>query len=562
MQQAKALAILKSGKNVFLTGSAGAGKTYVLNQYIQYLKERKVPVAVTASTGIAATHMNGMTIHAWSGIGVKDTLSHKDMAYLKTKKYIEDKLKQVQVLIIDEISMLHKNQLEMVNQILQFFKENTLAFGGIQIIFSGDFFQLPPVGGGMEEPREKFAFMSKAWLQAELTICYITEQHRQADNSLNVILNHVRNGQISTDSIAKLQQAAGHKLTAFQPTKLYTHNIDVDRVNMEYLGQLKTESKVFTAVTKGNDKLQEVLRKSVLTDAVLELKKGTRVMFIKNNYEKGYMNGTLGEVIDFNSDGFPKVKIRSGKTIIAEPEDWMIQDEKGKTLASFQQVPLRLAWAITIHKSQGMTLDAAEVDLSKTFEKGQGYVALSRLKDLESLYLSGFNVLALQVDGLALKADRRFRELSDEADQKWSLEELEKRHEIFVEVCGGTNDIREIEKNRKTVKKVKELKKSTYEQTADLIRAGMSLDEMAMERDMSTETIMSHFSKVRELYPDLSLDLYKPEAKLIKKVKAALEDMDKEHGGRSVKVQLSPIFARLKGKVTYSEIKLALLYID
>jgi len=561
MDQAKALAILKSGKNVFLTGSAGAGKTYVLNQYIQYLKERKVPVAVTASTGIAATHMNGMTIHAWAGIGVKDVLLHKDLQYLKTKKYILDKLKQVQVLIIDEISMLHRKQLEMVNQVLQFFKENTLAFGGIQIVFSGDFFQLPPVGGGNEEPKEKFAFMAKAWLDAALTICYITEQHRQADNSLNIILNHVRSGLISNDSIAKLQAASAHRLTAFQPTKLYTHNFDVDRVNIEYLSQLQTQSKVFVAVTKGNDKLQEVLKKSVLTDAVLELKTGTRVMFIKNNYEKGYMNGTLGEVIDFNSDGFPKVKIRSGKTIIAEPEDWMIQDEKGKTLASFQQVPLRLAWAITIHKSQGMTLDAAEVDLSKTFEKGQGYVALSRLKDLESLYLSGFNELALQVDGLALKADKRFRELSEEADAKWSITELEKRHSIFIEVCGGTNDVREIEKNRKG-KKFKEEKKSTYEQTADLIKAGMSLEDMAEDRGMSKETILSHLGKIKELYPDLNLDLYKPDNKLLKKVKSALEDIQKEQGGKSGKVQLSPIFAKLKGKISFSEIKLALVYLD
>ncbi len=561
MDQAKALAILKSGKNVFLTGSAGAGKTYVLNQYIQYLKERKVRVAVTASTGIAAPHMNGMTIHAWAGIGVKDSLAHKDLQYLKTKKYILDKLQQVQVLIIDEISMLHRNQLEMVNQVLQFFKENTLAFGGIQIVFSGDFFQLPPVGGGREEPRDKFAFMSKAWLDAALTICYITEQHRQADNSLNIILNHVRAGRISSDSIAKLRSAANHRPTALQPTKLYTHNVDVDRVNTEFLGQLKAQSKVFVAVTKGNDKLQEVLRKSVLTDEVLELKLGTRVMFIKNNYEKGYMNGTLGEIVDFNSDGFPKVRVRSGKIISAEPEDWMIQDDKGKTLASFQQVPLRLAWAITIHKSQGMTLDAAEVDLSKTFEKGQGYVALSRLKDLESLYLSGFNELALQVDALALKADKRFKELSEEADAKWSIAELEKRHEIFIEVCGGTTDIREIEKNKKG-KKARLEKKSTYEQTADLIREGMSLSDMAEERGMSQETILSHFAKIKELYPDLSLDLYKPENKLIKKVKSALDELNKEHGVKAGKVQLSPIYAKLKGKVSFSEIKLALVYIE
>src|SRR5690606_6622427 len=157
MHQSKALAILKSGRNVFLTGSAGAGKTYVLNQYIQYLKEHKIPVAITASTGIAATHMNGQTIHSWSGIGIKDDISIRQLSNLKEKKYFRDKMDNVKVLIIDEISMLHRNQLELVNRVLKFFKENEMAFGGIQVIFSGDFFQLPPIGNEEESSRQKFA---------------------------------------------------------------------------------------------------------------------------------------------------------------------------------------------------------------------------------------------------------------------------------------------------------------------------------------------------------------------------------------------------------------------
>ena len=140
MKQEKALAILKSGRNVFLTGSAGAGKTFVLNQYIDYLKERKIAVAVTASTGIAATHMNGMTIHSWAGIGIKESLTRAQLVSMKTKKYLAKHLEAVKVLIIDEISMLHQNQLALVNQVLQFFKENSLPFGGIQLVLSGDFF--------------------------------------------------------------------------------------------------------------------------------------------------------------------------------------------------------------------------------------------------------------------------------------------------------------------------------------------------------------------------------------------------------------------------------------
>src|SRR5690554_3920808 len=192
MDQDNALAIMKSGQNVFLTGSAGTGKSYVLNKYIEYLKIRKVPVAVTASTGIAATHMNGMTIHSWSGIGVKEKLSKANLLTMKTKQYLKKGIDRTRVLIVDEISMLHANQLNLVNQVLKFFKDNEEPFGGIQVVFSGDFFQLPPIGNPGEKSRDKFAFMSNAWVEAKPLVCYLHEQHRQESNRLNQILNEIR----------------------------------------------------------------------------------------------------------------------------------------------------------------------------------------------------------------------------------------------------------------------------------------------------------------------------------------------------------------------------------
>jgi ATP-dependent exoDNAse (exonuclease V) alpha subunit len=557
MEQSTALALLKSGKNVFLTGSAGTGKTYVLNQYVEYLKERKVPVAVTASTGIAATHMNGQTIHSWSGIGVKDDLTRAQLLSMKDKKYMNDKLLGVKVLIIDEISMLHKTQLDLVNRVLKFFKQNTLPFGGIQVVFSGDFFQLPPVGEPHETNKDKFAFMSQAWLDASLTICYLTEQFRQTDNELNSILNGIRTGEIDKDKAEMLQSRIGLESDSeILPAKLYSHNMDVDRVNREFLNDIEGKEKLFKATTKGNAKLVESLKSSVLAEETLKLKVGAKVMFVRNNYEKGYMNGTVGEVSGYSDKGFPKVKMYNGRKITAEPEKWEIEDEKGKSLASFNQIPLRLAWAITVHKSQGMTLDTAEIDLSKTFERGQGYVALSRLKDLEGLYLKGINRTALEVSPLALKADLRFQELSMDAENALDEDNLEEEFKRFLILAGGLTNAKEVKKNKSKIKEKKGPKRSTYEITYELILKGTGISEIAEERGMAESTIVGHLVKINELYPDTDLNSYKPKPEVLDRVKEV-------KGQLSAKGEYSTkdLFEKLGGKVSYQEIKLAMLFI-
>lgn len=440
MTQDKAIAFLKSGKNIFLTGSAGTGKTYVLNQFIQHLKDAKIEVAVTASTGIAATHIFGVTIHSWASIGIKQKISERDLGYLKKQKAIRDKFNKTKVLIIDEISMLHKDQLDSIHHVLSYCSDSSLAFGGIQVILCGDFFQLPPIGDYHEMSRDKFAFMSKAWLFADFKICYLTEQYRQNANHLTQILDEIRAANVSSDSLTRLTSAATTKFEAgIEPTQLFTHNQDVDYINKQHLEALPGKSRFFKAKVKGEKELTNLLRRSVLTQDDMPLRIGAKVMFVKNNPERDYINGTLGEIIDYNEIGFPIVKTLDGHEIAASNEEWTITNENGQTLASYQQVPLRLAWAITVHKSQGMTLDAAELDLSKTFERGQGYVALSRLRSIERLRLLGYNQTALEVDPLALKADKRFKELSDENDQLFTNEILKEEKNQFIKKVGGRN---------------------------------------------------------------------------------------------------------------------------
>ena len=287
MNQEKALAILKSGKSIFLTGSAGTGKTYVLNKYIKYLKERRVSVSITASTGIAATHLEGTTIHAWSGIGIKDSLSSRNLQDLRKKKYLKKNIDKSKVLIIDEISMLHKKQLDMVNEVLKYFKETEEAFGGIQLVLCGDFFQLPPIGSYSETNLDKFSFMSQSWLDANLSICYLTDQYRQTDNTLNQILNEIRTGNISQNS-KEILSSNKVILDVEEPTKLYTHNVDVDRINIQHLNSIKGKKENYKATIKGNLKLAETVKRSIMAPEKLELKIGSKVMFVKNNHEKGY----------------------------------------------------------------------------------------------------------------------------------------------------------------------------------------------------------------------------------------------------------------------------------
>lgn len=570
MKQSTALNILKAGHNVFLTGSAGAGKTYTLNQYIHYLRARKVPVAITASTGIAATHMNGMTIHTWAGIGIKDSLDDDDLTWMFERKYLRNQIDKAEVLIIDEISMLHGKQLDMVNQVLKFFKQNNAPFGGLQVIVAGDFFQLPPVSKTKESNREKFCFMSQAWQEAKFSICYLTEQHRQKDNLLNDILNQIRVQNVSEQSIQQLQATRNQALEA-DITRLFTHNVDVEQINQRHLASLDRDEKVFIAEVKGNEKLLQTLTANVRAPEKLVLKMGAKVMFVKNNMENGYINGTLGEIVGFVEEQgqlLPKVKLRDGMRLIVAPETWSIDSDSGKALASYSQIPLCLAWAITVHKSQGMTLEAAEMDLSQTFEKGQGYVALSRLKSLDGLRLLGLNDMALQLDGLAFKADQRFLELSQQAEQEWAERDAKAEHEQFIKRCGGSLIKEEIEKYEKRATKsaAKNNNTPTIEQTKVLFSQGFNVAQISEARQLAPSTIITHLAKLAEQDSSFDITSIKPSDDILQQVTQSYQQLLTENADENFNddgtVKLRPIYESLNKTLGYDMIRLALVFVN
>lgn len=408
MTQEQALRIMKTGVNVFLTGGAGSGKTFLLNKYIEYLKDNEIPVAVTASTGIASTHMNGVTIHSWSGLGIKDSLDEKALDELEQKKYLWTRFKKTKVLIIDEISMLKPSQLEMVEKICCRFKRSNKPFGGLQIIISGDFFQLPPIFK-KQEKTEEILFNSNVWKILNPAICYLGEQFRQKDDTLSSILNKIRSNQIDIGDYKKLEERVLVPNENFKPTKLYTHNIDVDLINEGELAEIEEKEIIFEMTSTGPINLVYSLKKSCIANEVLRVKKGAEVMCIKNNFEEGYVNGSRGKIIGFEPDTHnPIVELYSGKTISIAPATWSIEED-GKIKASVKQIPLRLAWAITIHKSQGMSLDNAEINLEKTFAHGMGYVALSRVRTLSGIVLTGLNKRALNIDPRILSIDQELK---------------------------------------------------------------------------------------------------------------------------------------------------------
>jgi len=555
MIQKEALEILKTGAHVFLTGAPGSGKTYVLNQYIEYLKEHGIGVAVTASTGIAATHVGGVTIHSWAGVGIKKDMSSQEIAGLDDKKYLHKRFRDTKVLVIDEISMLDGETLNLVNKVCKHMKKDTRAFGGLQVVCVGDFFQLPPIS--KDKGASLFAFQSDAWKELSPVICYIEEQHRQEDEELLSLLSMIRQGEGHENAEVLRERLNIEFEDVISATKLYTHNADVDTINAEELAKLDSTHEVYTMETRGPVTHVQKLADSCLSPQTLVLKRGAIVMCTKNNFEKGYVNGSLGEVTGFDKKyGYPIVVMNNGKEITIEPSTWAIQDGE-KTLAEVTQIPLRLAWAITIHKSQGMSLDAAEIDLGRAFEYGQGYVALSRVRSLQGIKLLGFNADALAVHPLVLEEDKKFKMKSNairEYLQKKTTEELDASKKRFIEQSNGS-----LEKIDWKEKEKQEASIPTHQKTRALIDSGKKIEDIAKERELTKETVLSHIEKLL-LEGSITKDdiaYLKPRGAKFTEIVKVFQEVYDETG----ETHLAPVKNKLKN-ASYFDIQLARLFLE
>lgn len=405
---------MKNGNSIFLTGLAGSGKSTLIKMFKQEFQFTKY-IGITSTTGISALLIGGRTIHSFAGIGL--ALGDKNFLLGKVmcRKKSVDKWKRVQVLIIDEISMMSPDLFDKLEYIARMVRQDNQPFGGIQLILSGDFCQLPCVDSN------KFCFESETWDKCVQKSFYLTEVIRQTDKEFQEILNQVRLGTVSKESKMILNSRVGVELiheSGIKPTKLYSTNASVKDINDTELENLNDTNKYEYNIsidiqTKGDvGEMTERFLKSCQAEEKLVLCKNAQVMLIFNlDPDRGLVNGSRGIIIDFVLD-IPKVRFLNGVEELIGFNTWDMEDENGRVFISGTQIPLKLAWAITIHKCQGSTLDYAEIDPCKIFEYGQLYVALSRVKSLEGL------TITKKIDYSRIKCHPTARLFYDSLEQK------------------------------------------------------------------------------------------------------------------------------------------------
>ncbi|XP_064285346.1 ATP-dependent DNA helicase PIF1 [Passer domesticus] len=406
-EQEAVLGAVRSGKSIFFTGSAGTGKSFLLKRIVGSLPPNIT--YATASTGVAACHIGGTTLHAFAGIG-SGKAPLEQCIQLAERPGVRQHWLACQHLIIDEISMVDGKFFDKLEAVARAVRKRDEPFGGIQLIICGDFLQLPPVCKANEET--KFCFQAKSWRKCIHINMELTEVRRQTDRTFVSLLSEIRLGRCTEEVTRQLMQTAAHKSErdGILATRLCTHKDDVEITNERRLQHLPGEVHVFEALDS-DPMLVKLIDAQCPVGGRVELKLGAQVMLAKNlDVSQGLVNGARGVVVGFESEqkGLPKVRFLCGVTQLIKMEKWVIKGPSGVHL-SRQQLPLKLAWAISIHKSQGMSLDCVEISLSRVFESGQAYVALSRARSLAGLRVLDFDPKAVRADPAVLQFYRQLR---------------------------------------------------------------------------------------------------------------------------------------------------------
>lgn len=409
----KILTLLQNGENVFLTGFAGTGKSYILNKLKEKLKKK---LTITSTTGIAAVNVKGQTLHSWAGVGLcRNTISHT-VEKIRGRKTQLNQILKCKILAIDEISMLNIETLEYVNEVLKILRESEKPFGGIQVLFIGDFFQLPPVNKD-ENIERRYCFDSPVWHELNLKNVILKKNYRQNEENFITALAHMRENCLDADDI-KLLRGRCTDIDTFETNILhiFSTNEEANRYNRAKFNMIEEPVQIFRAedgvyrgtklvsenLTESENYILEIFSKNCRAENEIILKLGARVMLLVNmDFNKGLINGACGTIQEFNNSS---ILIKFDNGIIAPiPKHKFEYYYNERVVAERLQYPLKLAYGITIHKSQGMTLDKLVVDCARIFERGQAYVAMSRVKTLDGLYIKNFEPEKVMVDSRVAK---------------------------------------------------------------------------------------------------------------------------------------------------------------
>lgn len=391
-EQAKALDLLHSGENVFLTGGAGSGKSFLIRHYMKDLDSKEIPIL--ASTGAAAVLLGGRTFHSFFGLGVME--GGPDATYERAAKdnRLLGRLRKVEGIIIDEISMIPGQALMIAEALAQKARGSRLPWGGMRIIVVGDFAQLPPV---TPNGQRDWCFLNQVWQQSGFQTVVLSHNQRVSENIFLDVLSDVRNGKV-TDKVRDFLNDHLQDHDEDHPgTRLFPRKLNAEKFNQKKLDELAEEEVTIESIYFGSEKHIEYLMKTAPVPIKLVLKLGCRVMFLQNDPQRRWVNGTRGIITDIAVDKII-VKKDNGREVQVDKTSFAMQDAEGNITASVIQFPLTLAYATTIHKSQGATLDDLWCDLSSLWEPGHAYVALSRLRSSEGLHLIGWNPRSVIVD--------------------------------------------------------------------------------------------------------------------------------------------------------------------
>lgn len=557
----------KTDMSLFLTGKAGTGKTTFLREVVRYTKKKCI---VLARTGIAAVNAGAMTIHSFFQFGlgpfVQGVIEPKsDFRINKSKLEL---IRHLQLLIIDEVSMVRADLMDHIDVELRRIRRNSKPFGGVQLLMIGDLQQLPPIAHGGEDEllrqyyKTLYFFSSSALKSMKYSCIELKNVYRQTDRHFIDILNHARNCTLTSQDISDLN---ARYIPGFSPKpedgyiRLMTHNRQVDYVNETEMEKLDSKPYTFEAAVTGT-----FPEESYPTADSLTLKKGAQVMFIKNDPERRFINGTLGEVKSIDKNSIAVRLAESGTVIDVEPMEWQnIRyqfDEESKEISSkqigrFKQYPLKAAWAITVHKSQGLTFDKAIIDVHAAFSPGQAYVALSRCRTLDGLVLSSpvsasvfmrdnavdayMNYISSPVEELAFSSCYEYFEY----EKKLEPEEVALMKKVKVNKEKPKKEKKE-ELRDDTGKKL-----NTFEYSYWLYNQGNTMDQIAEKRGLNQSTIEGHLARY---VASGDIDVHEfVDGDTLQKVEAYCMEHPEEKA-------LKPIFEHFDAKIPYSVLRMAI----